>query len=206
MMQSTPMASIVSTVSRSDSPFFTDDVATLKVMVSAESRLAAVSKLSRVRVESSKKSDTTVLPRRAGTRGMARSLTSTKESVTRRTSSIPAAPRSATERRCFIAAPDLRTGGMEPSKRRFCAASSRGSRGSASLGDHVADDDTLVAHVDLLVAAGGQVLADVVGTDGKLAVPPVHHDGQLDRLGPAVVGQRVEGGPHGAAGEEHVVD
>src|SRR3954451_13009551 len=181
MMQSTPIASMVSTVSRSDSPFFTDEVETLKVMVSAESRLAAVSKLSRVRVESSKKSDTTVLPRRAGTRGMARSLTSTKESVTRRTSSIPAAPRSATESRCFIAAPDLRTGGMEPSNRRVCAASSRG---SGSLGDHVADDDTLVADVDLLVAAGGQVLAHVVGTDGQLAVPPVHHDGQLDGLGP----------------------
>ena len=39
-------------------------------MVSAESRLAAVSKLSRVRVESSKKSDTTVRPRRAGTFGI----------------------------------------------------------------------------------------------------------------------------------------
>ena len=52
-MASTPMASMVCTVSRSDSPFFTDDVPTLKVMVSAESRLAAVSNDSRVRVESS---------------------------------------------------------------------------------------------------------------------------------------------------------
>ena len=41
------------TVSRSDSPFFTDDVPTLKVIVSAERRLAAVSNESRVRVESS---------------------------------------------------------------------------------------------------------------------------------------------------------
>ena len=64
-------------------------------MVSAPSRLAAVSKLSRVRVESSKKSDTTVLPRRAGTFGMARALTSTKLSVRRSTSSMPSAPRSA---------------------------------------------------------------------------------------------------------------
>ena len=52
-MASTPIASIVWTVSRSDSPFFTDDEPTLKVIVSADSRLAAVSKLSRVRVESS---------------------------------------------------------------------------------------------------------------------------------------------------------
>ena len=52
-MASTPMASMVRTVSRSDSPFFTDEEPTLKVIVSAESRLAACSKLSRVRVESS---------------------------------------------------------------------------------------------------------------------------------------------------------
>ncbi len=50
---STPIASIVSTVSRSDSPLFTDDDPTLNVIVSAESRLAAVSNERRVRVESS---------------------------------------------------------------------------------------------------------------------------------------------------------
>ena len=48
-----PMASMVSMVSRTDSPLFTDDEDTAKLMVSAESRLAAVSKLRRVRVESS---------------------------------------------------------------------------------------------------------------------------------------------------------
>jgi hypothetical protein len=40
-------------VSRSDSPFFTDDELTEKFMVSAERRLAAVSNDRRVRVESS---------------------------------------------------------------------------------------------------------------------------------------------------------
>ena len=88
------MAVIVSTVSRTDSPFLTEDDDTEKFMVSADSRLAAVSKDRRVRVESSKNSETTVLPRSAGTFGMARSLTSTNESVTRRISSIPSAPRS----------------------------------------------------------------------------------------------------------------
>ena len=99
---STPIASMVSMVSRSDSPFLTEEVLTLKFMVSAESRFAAVSKLSRVRVESSKKSDTTVRPRSAGTLGMVRSLTSTKESVSVITSLMPAAtsgPRSAIARR-----------------------------------------------------------------------------------------------------------
>ena len=52
-MASMPIASMVCTVSRRLSPFFTDDCETLKVMTSQERRLAAVSKLRRVRVESS---------------------------------------------------------------------------------------------------------------------------------------------------------
>ena len=52
-MASMPIASMVCTVSRRLSPFFTDDCATLKVMTSHESRFAAVSKLRRVRVDSS---------------------------------------------------------------------------------------------------------------------------------------------------------
>ena len=50
---SMPIASIVCTVSSRLSPFFTDDVATEKVIVSAPRRLAAVSNERRVRVESS---------------------------------------------------------------------------------------------------------------------------------------------------------
>ncbi len=94
-----PMASMVSTVSRRDSPLLTDELEAENVMTSADSRRAAVSKLSRVRVESSKNSDTTVLPRSAGTLGMARELTSTKLSVRARISSMPASPRSSIESR-----------------------------------------------------------------------------------------------------------
>ena len=50
---SMPIASIVWQVSRSDSPFLTDDDETVKFMVSADSRLAASSNDSRVRVDSS---------------------------------------------------------------------------------------------------------------------------------------------------------
>ncbi len=50
---STPMAQIVSTVSRTDSPLLTEEAAMEKLTVSADRRLAAVSKLTRVRVESS---------------------------------------------------------------------------------------------------------------------------------------------------------
>ena len=51
----------------------------------------------------------------------------------------------------------------------------------------------------------GEGLARVVGVDGQLAVAAVHEHGQLDARGPAEVDQLVEGGAHGAAGEEHVV-
>ena len=69
-----------------------------------------------------------------------------------------------------------------------------------------ADPDAVLADVDHLLAAGGQVLAHEVGADGQLAVAAVDHDGQLDGPGPAEVVQRVEGGPDGPPGEEHVVD
>ncbi len=79
---SIPMASTVSTVSRRDSPFFTDDEPAAKESTSADIRLAAVSNDIRVRVESSKNRVATVRPRRAGTLGLARRPTSTKESAT----------------------------------------------------------------------------------------------------------------------------
>ena len=66
---STPIAATVSMVSRRLSPLLTLDVPTLNVMTSADSRLAAVSNDSRVRVESSKNRLHTVLPRSAGTFG-----------------------------------------------------------------------------------------------------------------------------------------
>ena len=52
-MASTPMAQIVSTVSRRLSPLLALDVPTENVIVSADKRLAAVSNDSLVRVESS---------------------------------------------------------------------------------------------------------------------------------------------------------
>ena len=74
---STPIALMVSMVSRRLSPLLTLLLDTAKFIVSALSRLAAVSKLVRVRVESSKNRLTTFLPRSAGTFGIGRLLTST---------------------------------------------------------------------------------------------------------------------------------
>ena len=175
---SMPMASTVSTVSRSDSPFLTDELATASESTSADRRLAAVSKERRVRVESSKNSVATILPRSVGTLGMDRRSTSAKASATRRTSAMPSVPRSATERRC-----------------RGCVTVFQGP-----------DPHAVVADIDHLFAVGREVLPHVVGSDGQLAVAPVDHHGQLHGPGPSEVVQGVEGGPDGPAGEEHVVD
>ena len=175
------MASMVSTVSRSDSPLLTEEVPAENDITSADSRLAAVSNDRRVRVESSKNSETTVLPRRAGTLGLARRLTSTKLSVSRRTSAISSGARG----------------------RRW---TSRWVRERAHRLHHVAKEHPVLGHVDHLVPPGGEVLAHVVGPDRQLPVATVDHHRQLDDPGPPVVGQRVERGPHGPPGEEHVVD
>ena len=125
------------------------------------------------------------MPRRAGTLGMARSLTSTKESVSRSTSSMPSAPEVGDRQQVLHG---------------------RRARSVALMRTHLAEVDAVVVHVDHLVPAGGQVLAHVVGPDRQLAVAPVDHHRQLHGPGPAVVVEGVEGGPDGAAGEEHVVD
>ena len=61
-------------------------------------------------------------------------------------------------------------------------------------------------HVDVLGGRGRQVLADVVGADRQLAVAAVDQHRQLHPLGAAVGEQRLDRGPHGAPGVEHVVD
>ena len=177
---SMPMASMVSTVSRSDSPFFSDEEPAAKESTSADIRLAAVSKDMRVRVESSKNRVATVRPRRAGTLGLARRPTSTKESATRSTSADPL--------------------GVEVVHAEQVGGE-RAHRLTSSPERHA-----VVGDVDHLVPAGGQVLAHVVGPDGQLAVAPVDHHRQLDHLGPSVLAQGVEGGPDGPPGEQHVVD
>ena len=89
-------------VSRRLSPLFRLDVLALNVIVSADKRLAAVSKLNRVRVLSSKKTLTTVLPRSAGTLGTGRALTSAIWSAMPSNAMISSVVRSSAERRCFM--------------------------------------------------------------------------------------------------------
>ena len=60
--------------------------------------------------------------------------------------------------------------------------------------------------LDALAARGGQVLADVVGADGQLAVAAVGEHGELHARRAAVVEEGVDRGADRAAGVEDVVD
>jgi len=61
-------------------------------------------------------------------------------------------------------------------------------------------------HGHRLAAARGQILADVVGTDGQLAVAAVHQDREPDDARTPEIHEGVHGGADRPAGEEHVVD
>ena len=81
---SAPMACSVRAVSLRLSPLLTLEPPALKVITSADNRLAASSKLMRVRVEFSRKKLTTVRPRSAGTFLITRDPTSRKDSAVSR--------------------------------------------------------------------------------------------------------------------------
>ena len=83
--------------------------------------------------------------------------------------------------------------------------SARRLRADASF-DHLPDLDAVHGHRNGLAASRRQVLAHVVGAYRKLAVPTVDHDGELHRLRPTEILQRIERCPDSAAGEQHVVD
>src|SRR5262249_3407 len=131
-----------------------------------------------------------VFPRSAGTFLMSRSEISLKDAAVSRmaTMSPPGPPSSPSRCRCVNA------------------------MGRSSLWPSALDDDLVhavrfrEAHRDTLAAGRGEVLADVIGTNGELAVAAVDQDGELDRLRAPEVDQRVHRGARGAAREEHVVD
>ena len=79
---------------------------------------------------------------------------------------------------------------------RFAGAASRSADDLHAVGTH--------PHV--LGATGREVLADEVGADRQLPVAAVDEHGELHGARPAVLGDGVEGGAHGAAGVQHVVD
>ena len=135
-----------------------------KLRLSADSRFSAISKLTRVRVEASKKRLSTVLPRSVGTFLIGRAATSAKDSAVSSTSSISAGDSSAMPSR------SLRVP-ARPAPCRSAAQRSPGrDRGSAVL---LAAVGRLEGHLDDVVVEVGHHLADEVGLDRQLAVAAV---------------------------------
>ena len=126
-------------------------------------------------------------PRRVGTFLMSRRPTSAKLSARSRIASISSRLSSSIASRCFMRGPRRRSAASEIV--------------TSSTSSHL-----LEPHVDSLLAGGRQVLADVVGPEGQLAVAPVAEHRQLDAARAPVIEDRLDHGPHRAAGEEHVVD
>ena len=99
------MAMIVWAVSLRDSPLDSEEPLAEKLMTSALRRLAAASKESLVRVESSKKRLTTVLPRSVGSFLTAWLCVAAIASAVSRTMTASSWVRSLAESRCFIGWP-----------------------------------------------------------------------------------------------------
>src|SRR5215211_2437461 len=178
-------------VSLSDSPLSTAEPDDLIDITSADSRLAASSKLDEVRVEDSKKRFTTVRPLSVGSFFTSRSSERPKARASESSRPTSSVVRSAIEIRC------------RRSRRRGGRSSSRSNgRTSAIVPSFLGlvDEQDAVDLVDLdelnlnaLAVRGGQVLAHVVGADGELTVPAVDEAGQLDARGAAVFEERLDG-------------
>src|SRR5919108_4995949 len=100
MKMSACIAERFATVSSSDSPLVCDDTVMFRLMTSADRRLAAISKVVRVRVEGSKKRLKTLLPRRSGTFFTSRSVTPTNDSAVSRICARISRGSPSMERRC----------------------------------------------------------------------------------------------------------
>ena len=170
-----PIASIVSTVSRRDSPSAPPTIATASESTSAREPLGRGLEGEPGARRLFEEQGGHDLARSVGTSGMERARP-------RRTPRPPAAPR-----RC------RRRPGPQPEE---VAATRRRGRGSqllppglgvtgASLRHQRADRHSVLGLTSTISSrAGRQVLADVVGADRQLAVAPVDHDGQLHATWP----------------------
>src|SRR3989339_57146 len=182
------IASMFLMVSLSVSPFLTLDPAEEKLTVSPESLFSASSKLMRVRVLFSKKRLT-----RVGPFLMSRDSTSWK-------------PLAVSRMRVMSSFGTLR----RPS--RCLIVSDMGPPCGWVLFFQFNHPDAVVRvffrhlHLDFLIFRRGHGFADVVRVYGKFAQAAVDEHRELDSLGPAKVGECVEGRARGAAGIEHVID
>src|SRR5688500_5631977 len=177
------------TVSISVSPLVAEESVMFRLRTSAERRLAAISKVVRVRVEGSKNRLNTLLPRSSGTFFTSRSVTPTKESAVSRICRSTSRGRPSMESRCCSSPLELScglrcTGGLE------CQG-----------------ELAVLAALQAQPHAGGhlEARAAVLRADGKLAAAAVGQHHQRDAFRAPVVEQLVHRRAHRAPGVEHIV-
>src|SRR4051794_19318499 len=168
------------------SPLAVEERAMSRLITSADSRLAAISNVVRVRVEFSKNRLKTLLPRISGTFLTSRSLMPTKEEAVSRIWVTMALGRPSMVSRC-CSSPFLFSCGL-------CMVYGEGK--FAVVG----------ALQDEALARGERKsVGDKVGGNRQFPLATVHQRGQHDARRAAVVEQLVDGCARGAAGVEHVV-
>src|SRR5258705_6615572 len=190
MKMSACMAERLATVSSSDSPFEADETAMLRLMTSADRRLAAISNVVRVRVEASKKRLNTLLPRRIGTFFTSRSVTPANDSAVSRIWIRISRGRPSMERRCW-SSPFSFSCGLRSML-------------------HLLDERELavVAAGEAQPLSGGHLDAGaaVLGADRQLPAAAVGEHHERDARRAAVVEQLVHRRAHRAPAIEDIVD
>src|SRR6185295_18356315 len=183
------IAERLATVSSSDSPLVADETAILRLMTSADRRLAAISKVVRVRVDGSKKRLKTLLPRSSGTFFTSRSVTPAKDSAVSRICTRISRGRPSMESRC-CSSPFSLSCGLR------CTVGLQGQ-------DELAR--ALALQSQALTLRYLDLRADMLRADRHLPPAAVGEHDQRDARRPAVVEQLVHRRADGAAAEQHVV-
>src|ERR1700741_5664746 len=180
MKMSACIAERLATVSSSDSPLVADETTMFRLMTSAESRLAAISKVVRVRVEGSKNRLNTLLPRRIGTFFTSRSVTPANDSAVSRICSRISPGSPSMESRC-VSSPLALSCGLR------CTVALQRERERAGI---VALQPQPHARGDV------DFRADVLRADRQLPSAAVGEHDQRDARGAAVVEQLVHRRAH----------
>src|SRR5574343_834810 len=182
------MATRLSMVSSRVSPLAVDDLLMSRLMTSALKRLAAISKVVRVRVEFSKNRLKTLLPRSSGTFLTSRAETSMKDS---------AVSRIWVRMRC----------GRPSIDSRWLSSPSLFNCGLCIFFQPPGELTVVVAGQDQVLAVGQGDIPDLVGSAYRqLAAAAIGQHGQRDRGRTTVVEQLIDRRAGSPPGVEHVID
>src|SRR5882672_9395788 len=181
------IAERLSTVSSSVSPLLDEDAAIFRLMTSAERRLAAISKVVRVRVEGSKNRLKIDFPRKRGTFFTSRPLTPMNDAAVSRICTSTSRGSPSIVSRCWSVPSPLSCG--------------------FRIGEPQSEMAALVPHQAQEPAGGHHERgADVLRGDRQLPLTAVDQGRELDLPRSPVVEQLVHCRAHRAPGVEHIVD